>query len=93
MYFFFMIIFIQRLLHQLIDIPEELVTTEAINAGRRTDQRSYKVEGLIPNSGYRFRVRALNNLGRGEEASTPSGKQTISSYYNHATSRLARGSS
>ena len=55
------------------DIPEYMVANEAINLGKRTDQRSYLVTGLIPNTGYRFRVRAINSFGRGKLASKPSG--------------------
>ena len=46
---------------------------EAIDHAKRTDQRVIVVQGLIPHTGYRFRVRAINLYGRGEEASQPSG--------------------
>ena len=51
------------------------MANEAINLMKREDQRAYEIQGLIPNSGYRFRIRALNRLGRGEEASKPSGNR------------------
>ena len=41
--------------------------------GLRGDQRTYVVENLIPNLGYSFRVRAINDFGRGQEASKGSG--------------------
>ena len=50
------------------------MANEAVNLGKRTDQRSYLVTGLIPNTGYRFRVRAINSFGRGKLASKPSGQ-------------------
>ena len=50
---------------------------EAINLGRRTDQRSLEVTGLIPHTGYRFRIRAINTFGRAELPSTPTGVYTI----------------
>lgn len=56
------------------DIPEITVATEAVNEGKRTDQRSFVVQGLIPYTGYAFRVRAINAFGRGKMASKPSGK-------------------
>ena len=55
------------------DVNEHVVVLEATNNNRRPDQRSVVVPDLIPHSGYRFRVRAINALGRGEEASKPSG--------------------
>ena len=54
-------------------MPEYIVNQEAINLGRRTDQRSLEVTGLIPHTGYRFRIRAINTFGRAELPSTPTG--------------------
>ena len=47
--------------------------TEAVNYGLRSDQRTYNVDSLFPNLGYRFRVRAINEFGRGKLASKGSG--------------------
>ena len=55
------------------DIPEYITNQEAIDTRKRTDQRSILVQGLIPDTGYRFRIRAINSFGRGKEASRPSG--------------------
>ncbi|KAL4221661.1 Contactin 1 [Mactra antiquata] len=54
------------------DIPETLAVNNAIQKGSRTDQRAATVTNLIPNTSYRFRVRAINTFGRGQEASAPS---------------------
>ena len=34
----------------------------------------YTANNLVPNNGYRFRIRAINDLGRGTLASLPSSK-------------------
>lgn len=62
------------------DIPEILSVTEAANLVKRTDQRSIIVKQLIPNTSYRFRVRAINSFGRGKEASKPSCKRFLVEY-------------
>ncbi|XP_060571800.1 contactin-3-like [Ruditapes philippinarum] len=54
------------------DVPEYLAITEANNLAKRSDQRAIIVQQLIPNTSYRFRVRAINMFGRGQEASSPS---------------------
>ncbi|XP_045161359.2 contactin-like isoform X2 [Mercenaria mercenaria] len=54
------------------DVQEYVTVTEASNLGKRTDQRAITVHQLIPNTNYRFRVRAINAFGRGQEASKPS---------------------
>lgn len=41
--------------------------------GLRSDQRTTTVDGLLPNLDYCFRVRAINDLGEGQEASKKSG--------------------
>ena len=60
--------------HILTGIPEFLTVQEAVNSGKRADQRTVLVSNLIPNTGYRFRVRAVNLFGRGKDASQPSGR-------------------
>lgn len=55
------------------DIPESLTVTEAIDNGYRTDQRTAIVVDLVPNTSYRFRIRAINEYGRGNIPSRPSG--------------------
>lgn len=54
------------------DIPDYLARQEATGTGRRDDQRVWLIEDLTPNTNYRFRVRAVNAYGRGQEASKPS---------------------
>ncbi|XP_053378888.1 contactin-like isoform X2 [Mercenaria mercenaria] len=54
------------------DIPEYLAVNEATGQGKRADQRAVTVQNLIPNTSYRLRVRAVNNFGRGKDASKPS---------------------
>ena len=61
----------------LTDISESAAVQEALNSGDRTDQRSGKLQTLLPYTAYRFRVRAINGFGRGNEASQPSGKMPI----------------
>lgn len=45
----------------------------ATEIGHRGEQRAAVVQNLVPNTSYRFRVRAVNEYGRGTEASRPSG--------------------
>ena len=66
------------MLHTLItDIQEPVAIATAKDFRLREDQRAYVVKTLTPNNSYRFRVRAINSLGRGIEASNPSSKLTI----------------
>ncbi|KAL4221262.1 ATP-dependent RNA helicase ddx25 [Mactra antiquata] len=51
------------------DVSEILSSQEAKTFGLREEQRSIVVNGLLPNIDYRFRVRAINDYGRGQEAS------------------------
>ncbi|XP_052760902.1 contactin-like isoform X2 [Mya arenaria] len=53
------------------DIPESIAAREAADQGKRGTQRAATVDGLIPNTNYRFRVRATNAFGKGQEASKP----------------------
>ena len=46
----------------------------AIDNAMRDDQRLAFVSGLLPDIDYRFRVRAINSFGRGQEASWGSGR-------------------
>lgn len=55
-------------------MPEPHTVQEAQQEAMRSDQRSVVVRDLIPNTGYRFRIRAVNDLGIGKEASKPSGE-------------------
>ena len=55
------------------DVREFDVTKTGLEYGLRSDQRTYIVQNLIPNLGYSFRVRAINDLGRGKLASKGSG--------------------
>ena len=57
----------------VVDIPEYQAVQLATDNGHRADQRAVVVENLIPNTSYRFRVRAVNTHGRGNDASRPSG--------------------
>ena len=61
------------------DISDSAAVQEALNSGDRTDQRSVTLEHLLPYTAYRFRVRAINRLGRGG-ASQPSGKMPMYMY-------------
>ena len=56
------------------DIPELVTITNAQEFNLREDQRMYTANNLVPNNGYRFRIRAINDLGRGTLASLPSSK-------------------
>ena len=47
---------------------------EAQTYGMREDQRSVIVEGLLPDQLYSFRIRSINDYGKGNEASVGSGK-------------------
>ncbi|KAH3788122.1 hypothetical protein DPMN_166253 [Dreissena polymorpha] len=64
------------------DVSESTAVATAINNGNRSDQRSTNVTGLVPNTNYRFKVRAVNAFGRGSESSRPSGSQFIHSTMN-----------
>ena len=59
------------------DISESDAVQDALNSGDRADQRSGRLQNLLPHTAYRFRVRAVNGFGRGNEASQPSGKRRI----------------
>ena len=65
------------------DVPEYQANIEAVNLGLREDQRAATVPDLFPNIAYRFRVRAINDFGRGQEASKGSGKQDFNSVPNN----------
>ncbi|KAL4221440.1 Immunoglobulin like [Mactra antiquata] len=54
------------------DIPEPNAVTVATDNGHRADQRAAVVTDLVPNTSYRFRVRAINEYGRGDAVSKPS---------------------
>ncbi|XP_053379339.1 contactin-3-like [Mercenaria mercenaria] len=54
------------------DIPDYQAVQLATDNGHRPDQRSVEIKNLIPNTSYRFRVRAVNQHGRGKDASRPS---------------------
>ncbi|XP_052821309.1 contactin-4-like [Mya arenaria] len=54
------------------DIVRGMAVKLAADIGKRADQCAYNVSGLIPFTNYRFRVRAVNVFGRGQEASEPS---------------------
>ncbi|KAL4221697.1 hypothetical protein ACF0H5_019952 [Mactra antiquata] len=54
------------------DIPDFEANNIAVNMALRTDQRAFNITDLIPNTHYRFRVRGINEYGRGAEASMPS---------------------
>lgn len=56
-----------------LDVGELETVTAAVEFGLRSDQRTHVVDSLFPNLGYRFRVRAINEFGRGQEASKSSG--------------------
>lgn len=58
-------------------MPQYEANNEAVALGLRSDMKSAVVEGLFPNIGYRFRVRAINDFGRGMEASKPTGMHAI----------------
>lgn len=47
---------------------------EAIDFGLRQDQRSAVITDLLPDISYSFRVIAINDFGKGHEASAPSSK-------------------
>ncbi|KAH3788133.1 hypothetical protein DPMN_166264 [Dreissena polymorpha] len=51
------------------DVSESTAVATAKNNGNRSDQRSTYVTGLVPNTNYRFKVRAVNAYGRGSESS------------------------
>jgi hypothetical protein len=55
------------------DIPEFQAVQLATDNGHRADQRAVVVQNLVPNTSYRFRVRAVNQYGRGPDASRQSG--------------------
>lgn len=60
------------------DVSEITASNEGKEFGVRQDQRAYTVTGLIPNTNYRFRIRAINQFGRGEEASKPTSSVKLS---------------
>ncbi|KAL4221759.1 Contactin-3 [Mactra antiquata] len=57
-------------------VKHGIFETQALNDARtmglRSDQRVTLVDGLLPNVHYSFRVRAINDLGEGREASRKS---------------------
>ncbi|XP_052225224.1 contactin-like [Dreissena polymorpha] len=54
------------------DVSESTAVATAKNNGNRSDQRSTNLTGLVPNTNYRFKVRAVNAFGRGSESCRPS---------------------
>lgn len=47
---------------------------EAVEHAMREDQRTVIVENLLPDMLYSFRIRSINDYGKGNEASLGSGK-------------------
>ncbi|XP_052212292.1 contactin-5-like [Dreissena polymorpha] len=56
----------------MLDIDKDRAVRYADDIGKRGDQCAWNVTGLVPNTNYRFRIRAINMYGRGQEASNPS---------------------
>ncbi|KAH3826570.1 hypothetical protein DPMN_128476 [Dreissena polymorpha] len=56
----------------MTDIPEQQAQLQASEMGFRQDQRTVLVDTLLPDISYRFRLRASNSYGKGQEASRPS---------------------
>lgn len=59
-----------------LDVSEDSAVRFAEDGGHRADKRMVDVTTLLPNTRYRFRVRAVNSYGRGTQASSPSGNLT-----------------
>ncbi|KAH3788889.1 hypothetical protein DPMN_167053 [Dreissena polymorpha] len=64
-------------LYAFADVSESTAVATAKNNGNRSDQRSTNLTGLVPNTNYRFKVRAVNAFGRGSESCRPSGSLFI----------------